>query len=566
MVPDETIGQNLCKGHPCVKDDDPNRAANYNQGFCDCYSGWSGMQCETKDIGTSDILPEVEEKNGVFTPEIPVLEAQDGNSPIFAVTVTIPSRQSPKHNPNNLGSVEGTTRLSFRPPVIPAPVVVPTGKRNDDLVLVSKRAGVVNPNACNYPNNANWALKTSKDASKGWLDSYHNTFSYSQLANCGLKYVRSDENFAYFNTTLVIERNFALGNGRFSFDRKFSVDKVISIEFPRNLAVSSNVVVSNNTVEFYGALTELTFNPVDQIWSITIGTAINKPFYKLELAQQVANPHPASPVRDWISVGGDSIVDCPGDYTKDCKQQWKFQTHSCDALSINALKMKFNVVCVSGTTPDAPKECAKPNPEVINAEFSITTISACPKSQEFKIPEVGKELKSYSSNTYTTAKELFGISETMFLAVDFVAPPANISRIKVTALCAYPQFTNLASVPASCPSERSVLTTDITQESPADYHGHKVAFNIIAGKLKAASGVAEATNKITVQVQLELEYDGQIIGNKRLSPSTQLFSLSTDLLIEDEKIIQVEINHDKSTASSTTVGLFAVLALIALLF
>jgi len=564
FVPSETIGQNLCRGHTCVKDDNPNLPSTHNKGFCDCYSGWSGNQCDTKEIGTADVLPPVEETNGIFTPAIPLLEAQDGNNPKFAITVTIPSRQSPLHNPNNAGSVEGITRLSFKPPQMAATTSV---KRNDDLAISSKRDVSPNPNACNYPNNHFWEIDTTQGTS-GWVDSYHNSFGYSELANCGLTYVRSDLNFAYFNTTLIIERDFTLGNGRFSFNRKFSVDQVISIAFPRNLAVSSNVVVSNNTVEFYGAMTELKFNPFTQTWSITIGTTINKPFYKLQLVS-AANPHPT--VRDWTAVAGSNIVSCPGGYSADCVQQWKFETHSCDALNIAELVMNFKVVCISGTTPDVPAECANPNPETIQAKFAIKTASACPKSDEFKILDDGKVLSSYSTNSYATPKALFGISETMYLAVDFVSPPANIDHIKVAALCAYPQFTNPSDVPASCdPAHSVVLDPNVHTESSSNYKGHKIAFNVVAGKLKAAAGVAEEVNKITIQVQLEISYDGTIAsGSKRLSSSTQLYALSTDLIIEGEQMKEEneEIqSFDESSASTISIGLCAVLLLLATLF
>jgi len=531
-----------------------------NEGFCDCYSGWSGQQCNVKEIGIGDVLPPVDPVNGKFSPAVPTINPQDeyNGRPALALTITIPSSQSKLHNPDHLGSFEQLTRLVFQNPTD----TTTESKRTGDLYIPArKRDTIANPNSCNYPNNPRWVLDTIEDT-QGWIDSYSNSFDYGELATCGLSFVNQDGNFAYFNTSLRIERSFTLGNQRFSFDRTFSVDQIITIEFPRHLSVSTKVVVSNNTVEFYAAVTSVHFNPINQVWDIEITTAINKPFYKLVLAAQPNNPNPTSPIRDWIPVSND-IVSCPNDYTGDCKQTWKYQTHSCDALNIDALTMNFNVECISGTTPNSlPLECATPNPEQVQAIIEIKTASACPLSGEFKI--TGSTLTSYDDNTYTNTKDLFGISEDMYLGVDFDVPPAGIASIKIIALCAYPRITNPSDVPSSCSNDKKVNLGDVHSELTTNYHGHQFAFYTKAGLLKAASGVQEEQNKITVQAELEITYDGTI--SKR-NAAVRHYTLATDLSIKGDYVnVENQVLMEKSSGSTTTFGLLALVLVIASLF
>jgi len=547
VTPVETVNDNLCKGHPCVADDNPN-LTNSNEGFCDCYSGFSGQQCQNKGFGNNK-LPAIDPTNGIFAPKISHLMPSKN----ISITISLPSNQSPKHNPDDAASLGGITRLKFKPSVgahFP-------GKRSGDLLL-SKRVTAVNGNACNYPNNVRWDLSSENNG--GWIDYYHNTFDYSELIDCGLSYVGSDANYAYFNVTVLIERQFQIGNGRFSFNRDFSVDQAISIEFPRQLSVNNSVTVSNNTVEFYAAVTSISFDVINQLWDITVGTAINKPFYKLNLLP-TTNPNPSIPIRDWVELGNNA-VSCPGDYSGDCKQEWKFQTHSCDALNINALVLDFQVKCITGTTPNTlPGECATGNPEQVSASIQITTASACPVSKDYKI---SASLSSFSDDSFSTPKGLFGISEDMYLAVDFPAPPAEIQSITVKSVCAYPRFANSADVPHACVPERKIVASQIHPDLETKYGpAHKFGLHVNAGLLKAAAGVVESDNKLTIQVEFLLTYNGALNGsNKRVEPLSLSYTLSTDLTIESSIQSKEEtVEYNKSSAPINSFGLL-VLALV----
>jgi len=432
----------------------------------------------------------------------------------------------------------------------------------------AKRAGTTNPKKCNYPNDRTWSISTT--TSSPFVDTYSNEFKYPELVDCGLTFVGEDVNYAYFNTTLVIERHFTIGNGRFAFNREFSVDQVVSLEFPKKLSVSSNVVISNNTVEFYAAVTGVNFDHINQEWTITISTSINKPYYKLALASEPSNPHPSNGItRPFVrDQSVNNVVNCPGN-TADCQQQWVFKTPYCSSLNLAALTLDFDVKCINGPTPNVDTSlgfpnghCASPKVGSIESIISLVTGDVCPIHKDFVIS--APIMKTYQSD-YSTPKELFGISETVYLAADFIAPPAKITAISVSNVCAYARLAPGTKAKTDCPTENLVSLLEVTTDSTLGANS-KINFHVLAGLLKAASQVPENTNELTIQAELSITYDGTFTNsNKRVAPIVQVYSIVHDLSINGETE-NIELPFDKSAASANTFGIIVlILATAALL-
>jgi len=611
-----------CNNQPCIKDDSPSPLRT-QEGFCDCWSGWKGEQCEGyTTTGTSDnpnadgvgqdafgneLPPAVDAKKGEFSPKV---ELTLGNT--ITVKVSVPSSQNKWNKAAGVSSYSTTTLLKFEGPVqYSGTPSVPTSKRAasvEESVAIHQEFGTIgtvipeqkrdsgssNPKACNYPNNYDWDLLTTK-VNNVWVDTYTSSLSYTELAACGLTYVGYDNNFAFFNGTIKIDRNFFLGNDRFHFDRTYSVEQDYSIQFPRNLKASTKVLVSNNTVEFWSAVTQINFNPINQKWSITVGTAINKPYYKLKLVTypainaSIPGPFAAGTTRDWTlntALSSDG-ADCSTYAGGDCTQQFVFETHSCDPVDISSMTLTFQVVCRKFGTPDGPDandskptetegECAFPeyDQQYVNAIVDVHTGSTCPYHQDFSI--TGAELITFSDNSYNTNKTLFGISEEMFIGVDFNEPPALLKFVEVVSVCAYPRSLYSGSVPSECPSDRKVDPAAVITSAPLTAgtgfpDPHKITFHLNAGLLKAKAKVAiDGENLLDVQADLKLTYIGTLQNPaKRSSPFSRSFTVSAPVSIGghvEKQSAEEHVNvYEKSSACATQSGLAILFVVIAAL-
>eukprot|EP01117_Protostelium_nocturnum_P017378 TRINITY_DN707_c0_g1_i2.p1 TRINITY_DN707_c0_g1~~TRINITY_DN707_c0_g1_i2.p1 ORF type:complete len:659 (+),score=177.84 TRINITY_DN707_c0_g1_i2:147-2123(+) len=483
-------------------------------GYCNCFSGYSGKQCQVNPPG--DFSPQTIDQAKAFHHSIHfVLEDK------VTFTVSIPSIVS-IGNRGNQHSYSTVTALSF--------------EGNGDT-------------KCDYPKNPNWVLKAiyDTDASQ-WVDTYTNIFSYKDLYDCGLRMSETLNGVTYFNNSLLIEKDSILSNGRMKFDRNIKVSQQFSFGFPTVIAIRKDVVV--NPPRFLSTWLDLSFDITEQKWHIIVGAVVEWPF-KLSLTNDPTQIT-FTPARGFVMKPVTISPECGVfDTIASCLQTYEFVADSCEIVKLENLELDFDLVCRSSE----PLKCSNELPVV--AKVALTTTSACPISKEVDIGKV--TLKAYSSVVDSDGLPYFGYSQDAHFTIDFADPPLKLSDVSIADICAFP-LSEKNNVVGTCPDKYKVDSADIKLE---DKGAHKVAFYIRSKKMNDASGVTGFSNTLVVQADLLLTYSGNF--NKRSTEYTRSGTLLLAIKDDGTDGNPKALLADPSSASKLSGILLSIFALLAIL-
>eukprot|EP01117_Protostelium_nocturnum_P015786 TRINITY_DN614_c0_g2_i1.p1 TRINITY_DN614_c0_g2~~TRINITY_DN614_c0_g2_i1.p1 ORF type:complete len:698 (-),score=224.95 TRINITY_DN614_c0_g2_i1:74-2167(-) len=499
-------------------------------GFCACYSGFKGYQCEKTPSRLSPSFdpPSVDVNQDIFAPVFTttILDTT------VELKITIPSAESIS-NKGTVNSYSGATYLTFG------------GNENKRATVDSK---------CDYPRSTAWELETIREGGE-WKDTYTGEFSFSDLHACGLtKASGYPSGFAIYNATLDIERDFTIGNGKFEVVRTNTVEQKFAFLFPHIIVAVQQITVAPGP-EVFASWSEIKYDRMASEWHLSFTT----------VSDQV--------VLDW-PTGGPSdpqlkVLDTPREFSytltptntgdcsatnaagADCTQEFTIKIKDCHLIKLNGYNIPMKLKC-----KNAAANC-------VDGTFSVTlsleTTAACPISQEYDVS---------ASIMPTLSRTLYGSSETVTFGVKYTLPTAISATHSVSRVCAYPKVLNAPSSPPPC-SDSSKYVDLITSPAPTnpDSTTYKGVFAINAGQAKEKSGVT-GTNEIVVQADLILTYSGiskrSAEGVKHAKTSTFVIKLED---LEDEKKVKLGGEFDRSAASSSFSSVaFCLIGLLALLF
>jgi hypothetical protein len=430
-------------------------------GFCNCYSGWGGNQCQIANIPHTESAVDV--SAGSFLPQF---ELTTGTGVTF--TVKIPSVVGP-NTVQPTGSSYGTgTFLSFF--------------EEDD---------------CNYPNYKEWQISTSSD---GNFDIYTANFEYVDLVNkCGLK--KYDiPGYLIYNSTLSIARHFKIVSGPFSLSRTASISQKFQIQFPTTVSVTATVKVVDNTVTEFSTLTGSIYDPSTELWTFTFATATVAP-YKLSFASSgLVDPNTRVKVADLTSISN-----CQ-DSGSICQQSFELKATDCNALHYK-LKMRLNVECRTGAT-----DCVKSATPLLEPTFEVTTSASCPVSKDSDVTDptvVAFRGTSYDPELVAT---LFGKSESIAIAYGFKSA-AVIDTVELLSICIKEKDSA-----DTCTSISESALGDITISPNTQVRGIPlyVGFSVTGSQINDIVPVtATAAKQISIRIDSRVTYKG--IGSSKRS-------------------------------------------------
>eukprot|EP01117_Protostelium_nocturnum_P015782 TRINITY_DN614_c0_g1_i2.p1 TRINITY_DN614_c0_g1~~TRINITY_DN614_c0_g1_i2.p1 ORF type:complete len:612 (-),score=184.51 TRINITY_DN614_c0_g1_i2:250-2085(-) len=497
-------------------------------GFCSCYSGFNGNQCQ----GTPSRL------NPSFDPPS-VTANQDVFSPIFSATIldstvelkiTIPSSESVS-NKGTVNSYSGATFLTFR--------------GND------KKRAAVDPK-CDYPRSDSWVLDTVQDGGV-WKDTYTGEFSYSDLHACGLtKEAGYPSGFAIYNAILDIERDFTIGNGKFEIVRTNSVEQRFALKFPHVIVAVQQITVAPGP-EVFASWSEITYDRAAAQWKLSFKTISDQ----VVLDWPTGGPSdPQLKVLDTprefsYTSSPDNTGDCNAASTAgtDCTQEFTIKIKDCHLIKLNGYNIPMKLKCKNSAT-----SCSD---GTFSVSLSLETTAACPISQEYDVAATIEP---------TLPRTLYGSSETVKFGVKYTLPTSISASHTVSRVCAYPKDPSAPATPPPC-SDSTKYVDLITSPAPVndDPDTYKGVFAINAGQAKEKSGVT-GTNEIVVQADLILTYSGL---SKRSEEGVQHGKTATFVIkledLEDEKEINLKLyNRSASSTTSVALCLMVVLALLLL--
>jgi len=360
-------------------------------GYCNCYSGRVGNQCETE-------MPD-------YNPY-----AVDSSAAGFNATFDFVAND----------------QVTFV-------LTVPSVPRPSDTVSHGLATFITFPKgSCNYPQEKRWVISLEKQDDGFSNDVFTATFTYNELLACGLEDKNNNGSFHIFSSSVKILRTFKLIKEIFKLDRTASNSFSYSILFPSKTSVQTSVeVVDNDLVQFL-AVTDSSFDLIAEQWTIAF-TSLTRAPYQLKVTQ---NNYTVEPVGyDRVLTSGSFVVseclDTPAN-NDHCRQTISIKASGCQVLNF-AVTLGFQIEC---RTPNSfeqnSKPCVEPAITSITPKFNVLTSSSCPLEKESPIKD--QAMKSFKDDQFLVPETQFGKSNTIYFAVAFDSP-AQIESVALESVC-----------------------------------------------------------------------------------------------------------------------------------
>eukprot|EP01117_Protostelium_nocturnum_P013121 TRINITY_DN4878_c0_g1_i2.p1 TRINITY_DN4878_c0_g1~~TRINITY_DN4878_c0_g1_i2.p1 ORF type:complete len:1726 (-),score=413.06 TRINITY_DN4878_c0_g1_i2:87-5264(-) len=352
-------------------------------------------------------------------------------------------------------------------------------------------------NKCNYPVNTDWQLSSSSDG----FDLYKNTFTYSQLTDCGLSDSGENSTYHQFNHDLVVRRGYQLSKGQFTLYRNSSSPFHYSVVFPRRESVSTSVHVVDDTLVQFTALTNSNYNITLDKWEITLSAVTRAPYY-LNASHFISlDTTPSADLnRVHLELNPSECSPSPTSI-QNCQQTFRILVDGCAAFKLN-LTARFDVGCRSDFPyANLGEGCIDSATPFVTPGFDIFSSSSCP-SEKTAIFELF--MSSFKDSQLSKPEEHFGQSQTLFFAVAF-STPASISQVVLDSVC-IPTGTGPCDDADEITFSNNVGTNAISSLfSQPIQASFSVNGNAIADKMSLSS---TAFTTVYVQADLTITYTG----------------------------------------------------------
>jgi hypothetical protein len=266
-------------------------------------------------------------------------------------------------------------------------------------------------------------------------------FSWSDAkSKCGFAAINSsDSNYKVYQQTITVIRMYKLQDLRQgqSVSRNESSTNVLSIQFPTEVSLqTSSTTQVTGEIEVISAITQISFDPTSEEWSLAVDTSVQAPFTLTQPAISAQSGQILTDNRSITNSVGLATVEGCNNNNADCQQRtsMKFQQGNaavaCDALS-GTVSVTYHVACAQGQT----SACPLIGNETVTIQVTLSTGSSCPATDNIQFSTLS--LSSFADAGATIARTGFITNQLGYFGAIVESSDAQIATktVKNNSVC-----------------------------------------------------------------------------------------------------------------------------------